>query len=211
MVAKGTNSNNFWPHVSINNSGTVLINSFAALVTGPDATADRVIGAGDPLFGSTVTYFRSQPSHGGRAINDSGQIVFRYRLANGEAWYRYRHSRMGITVGSSPSISSNSVFSATSFGGSSLIGPGSWIEIYGSNLASTTTTWSGADFCQQHRTHDTRSLLKKRRETGARGAVDGVSGRITGSPGRCGGAATGLESGLDQFRDAPEIESRCGH
>jgi hypothetical protein len=27
----------------------------------------------------------------------------------------------------------------------------------------------------------------------------------------CGDAATGLLSGLDQFWDAPEVESRCGH
>lgn len=43
-----------------------------------------------------------------------------------------------------PSISG--VFSASGFGGFSTVAPGSWVEIYGSNLASTTRGWRGSDF-----------------------------------------------------------------
>jgi uncharacterized protein (TIGR03437 family) len=38
------------------------------------------------------------------------------------------------------------VLSATGFGGFSAIAPGTWIEIYGTNLASNTRLWAGADF-----------------------------------------------------------------
>jgi uncharacterized protein (TIGR03437 family) len=45
-----------------------------------------------------------------------------------------------------PSIAANGVFSAQAFGGFTSIAPGSWIEIYGSNLATTTTGWTTSDF-----------------------------------------------------------------
>jgi len=50
----------------------------------------------------------------------------------------------GGPAASIPSI--GSVTSASAFGGFPSVAPGSWIEIYGSNLSSTTRSWSGADF-----------------------------------------------------------------
>jgi uncharacterized protein (TIGR03437 family) len=38
------------------------------------------------------------------------------------------------------------VISASAFGGFSSVAPGSWIEIYGSNLASSTRQWASTDF-----------------------------------------------------------------
>jgi uncharacterized protein (TIGR03437 family) len=38
------------------------------------------------------------------------------------------------------------VVSASAFGGFSAVAPGSWVEIYGSNLAPATQGWTGADF-----------------------------------------------------------------
>jgi uncharacterized protein (TIGR03437 family) len=49
-------------------------------------------------------------------------------------------------AGSPPSISSNGVVSASAFGAFTSIAPGSWIEIYGSNLASDSRQWAGGDF-----------------------------------------------------------------
>jgi uncharacterized protein (TIGR03437 family) len=43
-----------------------------------------------------------------------------------------------------PSITS--VVSASGFGGFSAVAPGSWVEIYGSNLATDTRQWAGSDF-----------------------------------------------------------------
>jgi hypothetical protein len=45
---------------------------------GPDPVADKIIFSGDPLFGSTARFhFISNV-----AMNDAGQIAFRYTLAN---------------------------------------------------------------------------------------------------------------------------------
>ncbi len=52
----------------------------------------------------------------------------------------------GGTVTATPSIASNGVIMASAFGGYSTAAPGAFIEIYGSNLAGTTRTWTGSDF-----------------------------------------------------------------
>src|SRR5215469_4100875 len=49
--------------------------------------------------------------------------------------------------GGQPSIrSANGVVTASAFGSFSIIAPGTWIEIYGSNLATNTRSWGSADF-----------------------------------------------------------------
>ncbi len=45
-----------------------------------------------------------------------------------------------------PAISSGGIVSAAAFGGFTSVSPGSWIEIYGSNLASDTRSWGSSDF-----------------------------------------------------------------
>ncbi|HEX3878149.1 MAG TPA: IPT/TIG domain-containing protein [Bryobacteraceae bacterium] len=45
-----------------------------------------------------------------------------------------------------PSVSSGGVVSASAFGKFTSIGPGSWVEIYGSNLAADSRSWTGSDF-----------------------------------------------------------------
>ena len=45
-----------------------------------------------------------------------------------------------------PAISSGGVVSASAFGGFKPIAPGSWIEIYGSNLGASVRGWTDADF-----------------------------------------------------------------
>jgi uncharacterized protein (TIGR03437 family) len=49
-------------------------------------------------------------------------------------------------VGSPPSIKAGGVVSASAFGAFTAIALGSWIEIYGSNLATDSRGWAGADF-----------------------------------------------------------------
>ena len=43
-------------------------------------------------------------------------------------------------------VAISSVVSASAFGGFSSVAPGSWVEIYGSNLAPVTQGWTGSDF-----------------------------------------------------------------
>jgi uncharacterized protein (TIGR03437 family) len=47
---------------------------------------------------------------------------------------------------STPTISANGVASASAFGGFTSVAPGSWIEIYGANLAADTRVWGSSDF-----------------------------------------------------------------
>lgn len=48
--------------------------------------------------------------------------------------------------GNRPTISAGGVITAGAFGAATTIAPGSWIEIYGANLATETRQWGGADF-----------------------------------------------------------------
>jgi len=50
----------------------------------------------------------------------------------------------GASVAGAPAITS--VISASGFGGLSAVAPGTWIEIYGSNLAPDTRQWTNGDF-----------------------------------------------------------------
>lgn len=45
-----------------------------------------------------------------------------------------------------PTVSSDSAVSAQAFGGGRTIAPGSWIEIFGQNLANVSREWAGFDF-----------------------------------------------------------------
>jgi len=48
--------------------------------------------------------------------------------------------------GATPTIQSGGVVTATAFGGFSAIAPGTWVEIYGNNLAVDSREWAGGDF-----------------------------------------------------------------
>ncbi len=52
----------------------------------------------------------------------------------------------GGTVNTNPSILAGGVASAAAFGGSLSIAPGTWIEIFGSNLATDSRSWAATDF-----------------------------------------------------------------
>lgn len=127
---------------SINNNGDVLMKGVSSLFVGSDPLAGKVIAVGDALFGGTVAYVESSPSpnSSARTINDLGQIAFRYALTSGES---------GVAVATPsglPAIPTNGVQSAGGFGTFSSVAAGSWIEIYGTNLAATTRQWAGGDF-----------------------------------------------------------------
>jgi uncharacterized protein (TIGR03437 family) len=52
----------------------------------------------------------------------------------------------GGTTSGTPAITSGGVVSASAFGEFASAAPGSWIEIYGTNLAADTRGWQGSDF-----------------------------------------------------------------
>jgi uncharacterized protein (TIGR03437 family) len=65
---------------------------------------------------------------------------------NGDHIYTTTYTLTPTTQGGTPSISANGVVSASAFGGFTAVAPGSWMEIYGSNLSATTRSWAGSDF-----------------------------------------------------------------
>jgi len=48
--------------------------------------------------------------------------------------------------GALPNISTGGIVTAAAYAGSNQIAPGTWIEIYGQNLAPAAREWAGADF-----------------------------------------------------------------
>ncbi len=52
----------------------------------------------------------------------------------------------GGNGGALPTITANGVITASAFGGSATIAPGTWVEIYGANLATGARSWTAADF-----------------------------------------------------------------
>ena len=62
---------------------------------------------------------------------------------DGAAWVFVASSRGSNSV---PSIAAGGVISASAFGEFPFVAPGSWIEIYGANLATDSRSWTAADF-----------------------------------------------------------------
>lgn len=116
------------------------------VLDGPDPVENKVIGLGDPLFGSTVISLNQdqeedQALRGGQDfLNDRGQIAFRYELANGVS---------GIAVATpvspppTPDLPADSVVDAASFIPAGEPGhspaPGSIVSVFGAHFASELT------------------------------------------------------------------------
>ena len=129
--------------VAVDAAGNVYIadtlNSRIRLVSPNGASINTVIGSGavgyfgdggPPLqAGLNFPAGLSLDSNGNLIISDTGSGAIR----------KFAPSATG---GSKPSIASGGVITASQFGAYGTISPGAWIEIYGSNLASTTTDWS---------------------------------------------------------------------
>ena len=135
VVSLGSSSN-----VSINSKGEVAywakfgISPFVeGIFTGPDKVADKVIGTGDPLFGSVVSdIVESQVA--GRFLNDNGQVAFSYRLSNGLAGVA-----VATPVASStppPVLAANGIVNGASFDSEAPAAPGAIVSIFGSNFIS---------------------------------------------------------------------------
>lgn len=83
-IADNSDQFNFFENPAINNSGTVafkgvLRTGSLGIFTGSNPLTDKVIAAGDPLFGSTVTdLFLSN-----QGLNDANQLAFYAKLADG--------------------------------------------------------------------------------------------------------------------------------
>jgi hypothetical protein len=65
---------------------------------------------------------------------------------NGDHIYTNTFTLAPLAFPGSPSITPSGVVSAGAFGGFTAVAPGSWMEIYGTNLSATTRGWAGSDF-----------------------------------------------------------------
>ena len=90
---------------------------------------------------------------GGPATSAELNVPFGIALGAGGKVYvtdggggRVRMLTPSASSGSSPSIASGGIVSAGAFGAFTSVAPGSWIEIYGTNVAADSRLWSGADF-----------------------------------------------------------------
>ena len=91
-------------------------------------------GDGGPALSATLSF----PT--GVAVDASGNLY----VADSNNNVVRKLTPVANQTPAAPSILA--VSSASSFGGLNVAAPGSWIEIYGSNLAATMRSWTGADF-----------------------------------------------------------------
>ena len=85
-----------------------------------------------------------ETSHSGTLPSGTRRVHISLTFTN----YRFVADDISFTlsVPGLPVITPAGVLSAGAFGGFSSIAPGSWIEIYGTNLAPSTQSWQGSDF-----------------------------------------------------------------
>lgn len=111
---------------SMNNKGQILCGT---IVVNPDGTSFAI---------------QSTQSIAPFSINDNGAIAG--TVSSGSV----SHGFLAVPSGplpTGPTIrSASGVITASAFGGFNAIAPGSWIEIYGLNLAPTTREWQVSDF-----------------------------------------------------------------
>lgn len=127
--------------VKVDAAGDLFIadynNNSIRMVT-PDGVINTIAGGLGPAYagdgGAATAAHLFNPTgiaidtNGNVYISDSGNNVIRLLTPNG------------------PAISSGGVVSASAFGGFTAIAPGSWIEIYGTNLSTDRRQWNTGDF-----------------------------------------------------------------
>jgi uncharacterized protein (TIGR03437 family) len=95
-------------------------------------------GDGGPALSATFTFPSSVfvDPQGNLYVSDSGNYVIREMSPSAAV-----PGGPGV-----PAIKAGGVISASAFGGFSTIAPGTWVEIYGANLAADVRQWAASDF-----------------------------------------------------------------
>ena len=130
--------------IAVDGAGNVYIDDngdYRIRMVTPDGTINTIAGNGAQGNGS-------QPDNGMSATSASFSYTYGVALGAGGKVYvadiLYGVRLLSPAGPTPPSLSG--VLSASAFGSSTSIAPGSLIEIYGSNLATATRGWSGPDF-----------------------------------------------------------------
>lgn len=83
---------------------------------------------------------------GNVTIYVSGNAANGDLTVNGDHIYNTSVTLTPLTFPGTPAITAGGVVSAGAFGGFTSVAPGSWMEIFGTNLAASTRGWAGSDF-----------------------------------------------------------------
>lgn len=134
--------------VAVDPSGDIFISDWVnnrIRMVGLDGTIITVAGGGSGCPTETNSIGDGCPATSaslyepeGLAADTSGNVYVADSLND--------RARLLKVVAAVPLISNGGVVSASSFGQFTSVAPGSWIEIYGSNLATNARSWTGADF-----------------------------------------------------------------
>jgi uncharacterized protein (TIGR03437 family) len=132
--------------VAADSSGNVYIadsNDQRIRMVATNGMISTIAGNGTPGFSGdgSLSTNATVDNPAGIVVGNGGVIYFADEK-NG----RVRAMTPNATSGSAPLIKSGGIDSASAFGAFAAIAPGSWIEIYGSNLATNSRSWAGSDF-----------------------------------------------------------------
>jgi len=129
--------------VAVDSSGNLYIaDDYLVRMVSTGGTISTIAGGGNGGYtgdgGPATAAELGFPS--GIAIDGRGRIYFSDTSSS--------VVRMLTPVASTtpPSVKSGGIVTASAFGAFPSVAPGSWIEIYGSNLAADSRSWTGADF-----------------------------------------------------------------
>lgn len=136
-------------HIAVDAVGNLYVTPLYAAtvrVVTPAGTITTIAGNGTHGFsgdqGPATSAELDRPA--GIALGSRG-VVYIADATSGIARVRLL-TPSSLPVGVSPSVKAGGIVSASAFGQFTSIAPGSWIEIYGSNLAADTRSWGGGDF-----------------------------------------------------------------
>jgi uncharacterized protein (TIGR03437 family) len=129
--------------VAVDSSGNVYIADFGNCVIWEVSNGTITVIAGNATAGYTGD---GGPATSAELNEPMGVAVNGNNVYIADTFNNVIRALTGSSSTQPPSIKTGGVVSASEFGEFSAIAPGSWIEIYGTNLATTTRGWATSDF-----------------------------------------------------------------
>lgn len=129
--------------VAVDTSGNVYIADFGNCVIWEVTSGTITVVAGNETAGYSGD---GGPATSAELNEPMGVAVNGNNVYIADTFNNAIRALAGSSSTGTPSIRTGGVVSASAFGDFSAAAPGSWIEIYGTNLANTTRGWAGTDF-----------------------------------------------------------------